>query len=151
MTTGNMRLFFKNFGSVKVDRALPTLVMKIIPEKKRGDSFIDERPPVTCSAKANNLPDMIPIIPGEEKTLDIRQSVITTPQLTDEEHVQLYATVCIDYAERFGPVRTTCDTYRLVVPSRDPIDSLNGTPSFVCSDKPMVGRFAEELTGHCAN
>jgi hypothetical protein len=150
-TTGNMRLFLKNVGDVRVDRSFPIFVMKIIPEKKTGNASVDNPPPANCASKPREIPAMLSLIPNKETSMDIRQSVMTTPpSLTDGDVVQLYAVSCIAYVEQFGPTRSVCDSYRLMLPSTNPLDRLNGSPSFTCDAKPKIGRFMEELSGHCA-
>jgi hypothetical protein len=147
--TGNMQILIKNVGNATAD-IFPTMFeMKVVPERKRGTHSIDDPPAADCSGKIREETMMFPLVPGREVRPQIRQSAMSLPAISDKEPVQLYAVNCVYYRDA-GVNHATCDTYRLQLTSTNPIDALNGTPSFLCDKIPRIGRFIETLTGHCA-
>jgi len=151
--TGNIQLAVKNIGTARADDVSTYwMFMKIIPEKRRGDPFIDDRPPGDCNMKVKGSEDLgFPLDVGVETFPEIRQSVMGLPKLNEGETVQLYLANCIFYWDDQGTQHTTCDRYRLNLPSSNPLDSILGSPSFVCDGQPKNGKFMSDLGGHCEN
>jgi len=92
-----------------------------------------------------------PLPPGIEKSPQIRQSAMTLPPLNEGETVQFYVAECVYYSDDSGAKHGTCDTYRLNLPSSDPLDKFGGSPSFTCDGTPKMGIFTESIGGHCQN
>jgi hypothetical protein len=150
LRTGNMQSFVKNIGNATAFDVNPFFgTRKIIPEKKRGQPFFDDPPVGDCGAKIDKTPMDFPLPPGVEKSPQLRQSVMTLPPLSDGETVQLYITECVYYSDDSAIKHGTCDTYRLFLPSSDPLDRFGGSPSFFCDGVPKMGRFTESIGGHC--
>ncbi len=149
--TGNMQLAVKNIGTGRANDVSPYwMFLKIIPEKRRGDPAIDGPPPGDCNMKPKRS-ESFPLDVGVEMFPQIRQSAGSLPKLNKGESVQLYFTNCIFYWDDQGTQHITCDRYRLNLPSSNPLDSILGSPSFVCDGQPKSGKFMSDLQGHCEN
>lgn len=151
LKTGNMQITVKNIGNRKADDVFAMLLqIKIVPEKKTGNPLFDDIPKGDCDAKINPNPLEFTMAPGEEKRPQIRQmGSMGMPPISDGDPVQLYAVNCIYYSDEYRHHHGTCDTYRLSFPSSEPLDAINGTPTFVCDGRPKIARFQEALEGHC--
>jgi hypothetical protein len=74
--TGNMQSFVKNVGNARAISVNPYLqMMKVIPEHKTGDSFIDGLPVVSCDLKVKMPGTEFNLAPGMEVSPQLRQSV----------------------------------------------------------------------------
>jgi hypothetical protein len=148
--SGNIQTFVKNIGNARAINVNPHFSrMKIVPEKPTGDPFYDSRPEVNCDRNVRmpglefNLPQGV-----EYQTLT-RQAVMTLPPLSKSSTVQLYYAQCVYYVDDYGANHGTCDTYVLQLPSKNPLDILSGSPTFVCDGEEKTGTFAGAMTGHC--
>jgi len=150
---GNMQRFAKNIGNASAYHVIPFMnMMKVIPEKRTGDALIDALPLVSCDMKINtgNTGEIeFPLAPGIEIRPQIRQSFASIPPLHTDDPVQLYVASCIYYADEYGGRHGTCDTYRVNFPSTNPLDVLQGSPTFFCDATPHIGKFLGHTTGHC--
>jgi hypothetical protein len=145
--TGNMRTTVKNVGNARAVRVMPFMnLMKIVPEKKTGNAFIDELPRVNCNWNPAIPEAAFNLAPGQETSTGIRQTAGTTPNLPEGTVFQLYFVSCVYYSDDYGANHATCDTYRLEFPSTNPLDVLGGSPSFVCDRTPRTGRFFGAIT-----
>jgi len=151
LSTGNMQLAIKNIGKGRANDVFPHwMFMKVIPEKRRGDPFVDDPPAVDCSIKIKRA-EGFPLDVGVEMFPQIRQSVMSLPKLGKGEPVQLYFSNCVFYWDDQGTQHATCDRYRLDLPSSNPLDRIIGSPSFMCDGQPKSGKFMSDLSGHCEN
>jgi hypothetical protein len=145
--TGRMRIWLKNIGNAQANGVFPPVPdFKFVPEKRSGDQEVDRPPSITeDSCKQKLLPGakMFPMYPGQELSVEIRQSVAKFPPLGGDAIVQLYSAQCVYYSDEYSTDHGTCTTYRLILP--------NGEPSFVCSIIRLTGKFQMTLTGHCEN
>jgi hypothetical protein len=150
--TGNLQTFVKNVGNARAVNVIPYIFeMKLIPEKKTGNPFFDELPSGNCSMKPIMQEAVINLAPGQEMRPQIRQTVMTVPNLPEGTVFQLYYVSCIYYSDDYGNNRATCDPYRLNLPSSNQLDILEGSPSFSCDALPKSGKFMGAITGHCQN
>jgi hypothetical protein len=150
--SGNMQNFVKNVGNATATNVFPSLNrFKIVPERKTGNAFIDEPPIGDCNAKMGPSAVAFPLAPGIEMRPQYRQTVMSLPNLTEGDSIQLYDAVCLYYSDDYGVSHGTCDTYRFYFPSNNPLDTLSGSPSFVCDGLPKNGKFVPHVTGHCQN
>lgn len=152
LRTGNMQSFVKNIGNATAYDVNPFLFneTKIVPEKKTGHASFDDPPVGDCGAPMDKTPMDFPLPPGIEKSPQIRQSVMTAHALNGEkETVQFYYAECVYYSDDSAVRHATCDTYRLYLPSSDPLDRFGGTPIFACDGTPRTGKFTESIGGHC--
>jgi hypothetical protein len=148
---GNMEIFVKNIKGDTAEQVFPFMSqMKVIPEHKTGDRFWDDIPVGQCDVIPKASPMMFSLVPGEEKSVQIRQGVLTLPPLKKGDTVQLYRVDCVYYSDHEGTQHETCDSYRLSVPSDDPLDRAFGTPSFSCDGTPKAGVFTQTIGGSCA-
>ncbi len=152
--TGNMNVFIKNIGNAIASRVpYSRAEMKIVPEKKSGESFFDDPPQITptdCEGYVGGGKMETSLAPGEEKMIQIRQNVGTVPpNLKNGELIQLYIARCVYYFDDYRANHGTCDTYRLYVPSKNTLDNLLGTPSIPCDGKEVTGRFVANVWGNC--
>ena len=76
---------------------------------------------------------------------------MSLPKLDKAELVQFYFASCVFYWDDQGTQHATCDRYRLDLPSTNPLDSILGSPSFMCDGQPKNGKFVSDLSGHCEN
>ena len=147
---GNFQSAVKNVGSARaVNVSPPTDYFKIIPEVKTGNALIDTLPPVNCDGKYTSGKTAFNLAPGEEVFPQTRQGVRFGPPFQQGEVVQLFLLTCVYYSDDYAVSHTTCDTYRLNLPSTNPLDILAGSPSFVCDANPKIGKFISQVTGHC--
>jgi hypothetical protein len=150
LSTGNLRTFVKNVGRARAINVVPyMMMMKVIPEKKTGQAFIDDVPSVNCDLKPTMPEATFNLAPGQEWDTQIRQSVLSVFGLPEGAAVQLYLVSCVYYSDEYGSNHGTCDTYRLNLPSINALDVFSGSPSFICDGTPRTGRFAGAITGHC--
>ena len=148
--TGNMQTVVKNTGNARAINVWPyTNLLTIIPERKTGNTFVDDPPPANCDLTVNAGEATFTLAPGQEARPRIRQSAGTVPELPEGATVQLYFMSCIYYSDDYAVNHGTCDTYRLFLPSKNPLDVLGRSPSFVCDGAPRTGRFVGHVTGHC--
>jgi hypothetical protein len=145
LLVGNLNAFIKNVGNVRAIDVLPLIVaMKIVPEKKTGNAFIDNPPGGLCgmitSGKMN-------LAPGQDFTVMARQGSTSIPKLAESSSVQFYLESCIYYFDEYRTNHSTCDIYRLFLPSSSPPDVLSGSPEFVCDGKPKSGKFLDTGNG----
>jgi hypothetical protein len=152
-TFGNMRTFVKNIGNARAINVVPyDITLRVVPENRTGIAQIDNPPTVDCAKKLNAqaVKDLdYPMGPGLEVSPEIRQGVGTIPRMKDGDTAQLYATSCVYYSDDYGKSHGTCDTYRLQLPSDNPVDVLYGTPTFACDGTPRMGTFSGTIGGHC--
>jgi hypothetical protein len=146
-------VFVKNTGSaIARNVAYGFLMTKVIPEKKRGKAIVDDLPIGNCDQYSDTSAiSKITLAPGQSYTLSLRQGFGVTAVLQNNEPVQLYVADCIYYSDDFEGRHVTCDTYHFMVPSTNPLDLRDGTPTFLCDRTPRMGKFMDALTGHCAN
>jgi hypothetical protein len=148
--TGNMQTAVKNIGNASAQHVIPYVnSWKIIPEKKTGNPFFDELPEVNCKMHLNAKELESPLAPGREAFPQIRQMVGTLPPISKTDPIQLYWVSCVYYSDEYGDNHGTCDTYRLLFSSTNPLDVLSGSPTFFCDATPKMGKFAGTITGHC--
>jgi hypothetical protein len=148
--TGNMQTAVKNIGNASAYHVVSYFGFpKIIPEKKTGKPFFDALPDVNCKVqvKANELES--PLAPGQEMFPQIRQMAGTLPPISNTDPIQLYWVSCVYYSDDYGAKHATCDTYRLMFPSTNPLDVLSGSPTLFCDATPKMGKFAGTISGHC--
>jgi hypothetical protein len=152
LRTGNMRTFVKNVGNARGIKVNPYMVtMKMVPEIKTGNGLLDLIPPVDCGAKSMTQEAELNLAPGQETSVGIRGSTETIPNLPEGTAFQIYFVQCVHYSDDYGNDHATCETFRLSLPSTDPLDTLEGSPSFFCDRTPHMGRFMGTITGHCQN
>ena len=140
--TGNMELDAKNVGNARAVRANPMLMrMQIIPDKKTGDPFFDNLRPVNCAGKVQPSQSDVNFAVGQELFPEMRQGMHPfIPSLPEGAIVQFYLQNCIHYSDDYGGSHETCDTFRLMLPSKNPLDALGGSPDFACDAAiPMNG------------
>jgi hypothetical protein len=65
--------------------------------------------------------------------------------VTKDAQFQLYAPMCVYYADEDGVAYASCRTYRMVVES----SATAGTYVFSCTQSPIRGRFEEAFSGYC--
>ena len=148
--TGNMRNGMKNIGTASAYQVMPfSAIVKIVPEKKTGDQFVDEIPDVNCGGSMSAKELESPLPPGRELQPQLRQMVVSVPPIAETDPVQLYWVNCVYYADEYGGRHATCDRYRLTLPSDNQLDALSGSPTFYCDAKPRTGRFDGTIGGHC--
>jgi hypothetical protein len=155
MHTGNMEVFVKNVGSGIADNVFASWVEeKVVPEQKIGNAFWDDPPSVTpesCSINAPAEPKVtFSLGPGQEMASNMREGVGPVPPVKKGAAVQFYIASCVFYFDE-DRHHGTCDTYRLFVPSSDPLDQLLGTPTIVCDGSEIAGKFMSAYAGHCQN
>ncbi|SRR5229473_1945447 len=147
---GNMQFAMKNVGNASALNVIPYMrVMKIIPEHRTGNPIIDEIPIGDCKVSIAAKGLGFPLAPGKEFFSPMRQAVGAIPPLAEGETVQFHVSSCIYYFDEYGSHHGTCDNYVLLLPSSNPLDILNGSPSFVCDGMPKMGQFGKALTGSC--
>lgn len=152
---GNMQEFVKNVGRGTASNVFEASDVKVVPEQKLGNGFWDDPPsvgPENCSLGPRVLDPKITssIAPGEEKVAVMREAAWNTPPFHKGASAQIYMTSCVFYSDEdthYG----TCDTYRLFVPSDNPLDQLLGTPTVACDGKEVTGKFVSAFAGHCQN
>lgn len=150
--TGNMQTFVKNVGNARAIDVVPyVFIMKLVPEQKTGDAFIDDPPSPSCNLKPTMQGAAFNLAPGQEVRPQIRQTAMNVPNLPEGTVFQLYYVSCVYYSDDFKANHATCDTYRLSFPSSNQLDLLEGSPGFVCDATPRIGRFLGAVTGHCQN
>jgi hypothetical protein len=148
--TGNIETGVQNLGTASAYHVMPFINMqKLVPEHKRGDPFFDALPEANCKLRPKAQELESPLAPGQQMRPQIRQMVATIPPITSDEPVQLYWVSCIYYGDEYGGYHSTCDTYRLMLPSDNPLDLIHGSPSFFCDAIPKTGKFEPTVTGHC--
>ncbi len=144
--TGKMRLWIKNIGNNQANEVYFYMNSKLVPDKKTGDKITDSIPPVTqetCQLRIRTGAGFLPIAPGVEHAVEIRQAITAAPGLIGSQStVQYYGAAWIHYLDESGGNHGTCNTYRLTLP--------NGEFSFACG-QPITGSFLQTVTGHCAN
>jgi len=150
--SGNMQSFVKNKGNARAVNVNPYMsIIKIIPEHKTGNPFIDDLPAVNCDGKFKMPGAEFNLAPGDEVSPQIRQTAMTLPPLAKDSIVQLYDMECVFYLDDYAANHATCDTYRLELPSTNSLDKLRGSPSFTCDGTERIGKFTGAITGHCQN
>jgi len=156
-STGNMRIFSKNIGNATADKSNDGFIQtRVVSESKTGHPILDEPPLITddaCRHRPNFDPSTDFSLPaGMQRSSDLRQSAGMSTlgtYLKKGAPVQFYIVPCIYYLDGDGQEHGTCDTYRLLIPSSEPIDRLLGTPSIKCDGRQVTGHFYEAVTGHC--
>jgi len=152
---GNLDIFVKNIGNGTADNVFASWdQMKVVPEQKLGDPFWDDPPsitPETCSLNATPEPKYtFPLAHGEEKVAQMKDAVGAVPPVSKGAKVQFYMATCVFYSDG-DRHHGTCDTYRLFVPSDEPLEKLLGTPTIVCDGRNVTGTFVDAFAGHCQN
>jgi hypothetical protein len=148
--TGNIQRAVKNIGNASAYHVMPYIsTIKIVPEKKTGDAFIDELPHVNCRMEVKSNEMEMPLPPQREVFPQLRQMAGTIPPITKDDPIQLYWTSCVYYADEYGGNHGSCDTYRLMFPSTNPLDAISGSPTFFCDATPRTGKFQDTISGHC--
>jgi hypothetical protein len=148
--TGNMQTAVKNIGNASAQHVVPFLnSWKIIPEKKTGNPVFDALPEANCRMRLNAKELESPLAPGQEVFPQIRQMAGPVPPITKTDPVQLYWVSCVYYSDEYGGNHGTCDTYRLLLPSTNPLDLLSGSPTFFCDAAAKIGKFQDTVGGHC--
>jgi hypothetical protein len=146
-----MEVFAKNVGNETAnDVVLFPPMPKFVTEHKTGNPFFDDPPQANCGAFPN-IPLMeFSLLPGEEKSLHVRQGVGTLPPIKNGEAVQLYSVGCVFYLDGQNQHHATCTVYQFSVPSDNPIDRIWGTPTLFCDGKPKIGAFVPSMTQGCS-
>jgi hypothetical protein len=106
---GNMQISVKNVGNSKATHVvIMPGIMTVVPEKN-GAPF----EPLSCANKFDTGATDFSLAAGEEKTLNVRQMVMSIPKVVSDQLVQLYASTCVYYSGEVGSRHAACDTYRL--------------------------------------
>jgi hypothetical protein len=148
--TGNIETGVKNLGTAMAYHVMPYMFEpKVVPERKTGNPFFDSLPEANCKLSPTAEELESPLAPGQEIRPQLRQMVGSLPPITDTDPIQLYWVACVYYGDEYGGKHATCDTYRLALPSSNPLDSINGSPTFFCDATSKIGRFEPTATGHC--
>lgn len=148
--TGNAQFGVKNIGSGSATHVMPYGgTIQLVPEHKRGTDYIDKPLKPNCKSILNAQELETPLAPGQWINPQLRQVVAMIPMVTSNEPVQLYWVRCVYYSEEYGGKHSTCDTYRLMLPSTNELDSINGSPTFFCDTLPKKGTFQTTVGGSC--
>lgn len=149
---GNWEQGVKNIGNVTARDVFPlTDLMKFIPDKKTGDPLADDPPILDCNIAPDKNKLMFALSAGEEKFVQFRQTMGTTPKINSGDAGQFYISTCVSYSDNEGNKHATCDMYRLFVFGSNPLDHVLGTPTWKCDGKEITGHFVSAPTGNCQN
>jgi hypothetical protein len=153
--SGTTQVFLKNVGNGIATNLLPYWSeMKFVPDHKLGNKIWDDPPYITPKVCSMNPPvDQKftgSLAPGQEGAPVISEMTGTVPPLEKGAIGQFFLANCVFYSDEdrhYG----TCNTYRLFIPSDEPLDRLLGTPNIVCDGREVTGKFEPAIAGHCQN